>query len=148
MAALWPLAALSGIILLFLLLPPANIRMLLLLGYAGGFLMAAVQNYTLVHLLKIWKFHHLFLAVGGVPVALLLLWWVITIFFGHLLLTTRLSRLFLFVIFAAAATVLSQILIWAGYQTVRADWTAVHTFFLGLLSHVVFYGFFFGHGSI
>lgn len=146
-AALWPLAALGGIVLLFLLLPPARIRSLLLFGYAGGFLLAMVQNYTLVHLLKLWEFHHLFLAVGGVPVALLVLWWVITIFFGHFLLRvrtreTRLNRFLLITIFAVAAAVLSQVLIWTGYQTVRAGWTAVHTFFQGLLSHAVLYGVF------
>lgn len=141
-AFLWPLATLTGIILLFVFVPPARVRSLLLFGYAGGFLMAAVQNYTLVHLLEIWEFHHLFLAVGGVPIALMVLWWVITIFFGHVLLETGLSRLLLFTLFAAAAAVFSQILIWTGYQTVRAGWTIVHTFFQGLLSHAVLYGFF------
>ncbi|HHU81809.1 MAG TPA: hypothetical protein GXZ26_02280 [Firmicutes bacterium] len=147
MAALWPLATLGGIILLFLLLPPARIRRLLLFGYAGGFLLALVQNYTLVHLLGIWEFHHLFLAIGGVPLTLPVLWWVITIFFGHFLLrartrATRLNRFLLITIFAAAAAVLSQVLIWTGYQTVRAGWTVAHTFLQGLLSHAVLYGFF------
>lgn len=141
MAALWPLTALGGIILLFLLLPPERIRSLLLFGYTGGFLLAIVQNYPLVHL-KLWKFHHLFLAVGGVPVALLVLWWVITMFFGHFLLTARLNRLLLIAIFAAGATLLSQILVWTGYQTVRAGWTPVHTFLQGLLSHTVLCFFF------
>ena len=65
MATFWPLAALAGIILLILLLPPARIRRLLLFGYTGGFLLAMVENYTFVHLLELWKFHHLFLAPGG-----------------------------------------------------------------------------------
>ena len=147
MAAFWLLAALAGIILLFLLLPPARIRRLLLFGYAGGFLLAMVENYTLVHLLELWKFHHLFLAPGGVPLALPMLWWVITIFFGHFLLRARarescLNRLLLITVFAAAAAVISQVLVWTGYQTVRAGWTVVHTFFQGLISHAVLYGFF------
>lgn len=147
MAAFWPLAALAGIILLFLLLPAARIRRLLLYGYTGGFLLAMVQNYTLVDLLELWKFHHLFLAPGGVPLALLVLWWVITIFFGHFLLRTRAresrrNRLLLITVFAAVAAVLSQGLIWTGYQTVREGWTVVHTFFQGLISHALLYGFF------
>lgn len=137
----WPLITLAALALLFLIVPPARIRELLLFGYAGGFLLAAVQNYALVHLLELWHYHHLFIAVGGVPLAILLLWWAITIFFGHVLLETGINRVLLFILFAAGAAAFWQFLVWSGYHSV-VNWSFVHTFFQGIISHAVLYVFF------
>ncbi len=138
----WLFITAGGAALLFLLVPPARIRDLALFGYAGGFLFAAVQNYALVHVLQWWRYHHLLLAVGGVPLAVLLLWWGLAIFFGHTLLETALNRLLLFILFAGVAAVFWQILVWSGYLSTAGNWSFVQTFVQGVISHAVLYVFF------
>ena len=92
------LAAPGGIVLLFLLLPPARIRSLLLFGHAGVFF--SWQWFPKLHPFCAPSLSSgvssPFLAVGGVPVALLVLWWVITISFqaiSSLRVRTRETRL-------------------------------------------------------
>lgn len=138
----WLLITIGGLALLFLLVPLVRIRDLLLFGYAGGFLFAVVQNYTLVHLLEWWRYHHLFIAVGRVPLAVLLLWWGMAIFFGHTLLETGLNRLLLFILFSGGTAAFWQFLVWSGYLSTAGNWGFVQTFLQGIISHAVLYVFF------
>ncbi|MGM0502043.1 MAG: hypothetical protein ACQERJ_05905 [Bacillota bacterium] len=126
------------LIVLFLLVPWAEIKKLLPFGLIGGLAVALLMQYFAVNVFQWWRFNYALINLANTPLGVTLSWVPPVIIFAYFwsIAVSNLGKLIYIFVFALGTTVVEYSFVLAGYRE-YLNWNIYLTLGLALIIHLL-----------